>query len=245
MVMADNSLLGTLLPSRKLCFTFENSIYNCSMQIKDANGVRDFFVPLVSKKETDCMPSLAVEVCGESIEITITPVATDLQAHINDAQSDFEKRTWKDKLLFKFLSKALSAMDAICLRTACRYRIDDLPDHAMLSVRLFGHVRGNSALLDWFDIHPIIYMYYEINCGTYYLSPINVRALDRPNMIKSARNLILLNWGWYALLTYPLQMCRIKTLTKDMKILKALQKFYCLSPQKRQKLCARWGVDRF
>lgn len=222
-------------------FEFDNSIYDCDLQIKDLAGVRTYHIPVLNAEEGNDN-IFETDILGDSIEITLTPVAANLSSHMNEIRSDLKQEGWKGKLLFGFLNKVLSSLDGLCLRTSCTYRISDISDNSVYLVRLSGYVHGSTIIADLFNIFPIMYMHYEVLRNYNSFEPINALALNRKDIIRDAKKLAVLDFGLHTLIMYPIKVSRAKRLTKDKKVKKTLQKFYRLTPEKRQQLFDNWDA---
>lgn len=90
---------------RHIFFRFENSPYDCLLQIRDTSGFREFYVPIVTA-EGEAPHIFETDVCGDSFELNLIPVAADLSEHINEFRANLEKDRTGGKLLSFFVSKA-------------------------------------------------------------------------------------------------------------------------------------------
>ncbi len=88
------------------------------------------------------------------------------------------------------------------------------------------------------------YMFYEVFCFGSKVQLINAFETNRKSIIKTAKRLssvdAFVNGIFMTLFTYPIQVGRIRHLSKNKKIFKTLYKFHNMTPDNRQKL-----LDKF
>lgn len=228
---------------RHIFFRFENSPYDCLLQIRDTSGFREFYVPIVTA-EGEAPHIFETDVCGDSFELNLIPVAADLSEHINEFRANLEKDRTGGKLLSFFVSKAASLLDtavsSLLLLVGCQFRISDVFPDAMFDVRLSGCRVGSKLAEEIFDMFPVLYSFYEINCGSQFFSPENTWSLNREELVRSVKRTTLMDFGLHCIITYPIQGFRAKRLTANKRVRKVIQKFYTLSPEEREKQMEKW-----
>ena len=221
---------------KRIRFEFESTMYDCLLKIRDDNGIREFCYPLVSQ-QNECGYFLETDICGDSFDVILTPIVIDLQKQLNQS---FPPADWKEQLLEKIATKALGVLNDLLLRVKCKYHIDKFEEHEIFHVRQFGYIHGNTVSANVFELLPILYIYYELQSGTHFWEPVDVESQNRREIIRATRKISLLNFGLDCLFMYPIQVHRIKVLTKNKKVLKILKKFYRLTPEKRQQKMDKW-----
>lgn len=218
----------------KLQLNFTDSIFDCKAIIQDAYGRQELSLPLISGGE-DAPKSAEIEVSDGEFLLTLRPVPVDYK----DALDEMERTTFKDKLLHKLLEKGLGFLEDIVLRVGCTYRLSGVNDGDLLTVNCQMYASDHGWLADLFELIPVMYMYYEIEHRGKPLGPSEAWAINRDDLVKSARKIALLQFGVGLIFTYPLRVGRVKRLVKDRKIKRKLQKFYALPDQKRQAIRAK------
>lgn len=208
----------------KLRLEFTNSLYDCSLQLRDGYGIRDLYFPLAGEDE-NAPKSAVLEVSGGDFELTLIPTAVNSKEMLDE----LEHNTWRDRLINKVVEKGLSLLENNLLRVGCTYRVSGANDRDVLfiSSQCYGH---DSA---W-DLIPMAYIYYEVEHYGKPLVPTAAWGLNRDEVVKAAKKLAFMDFGPELIFTYPIGISRIKRLTKDKKLMKILQTFYSLPEEERQ-----------
>lgn len=233
------------LSVRPVQIVFDYAPYDCRVEIVDMVGRREFTFPLATITEED-QPRMSLDVYGDSVTLTLTPLASDFKPLKEDIQETM-KDGWKEKLLGGLANMALSALSEICLRVACTYRVTLPPAETgengtvptVIRAELRGYFRSGMLLTAALDLLPVVYAYFEASLDGSVPPLEKARGVNRREVIRLAR-LYALAGIMTSILFYPLEVGSVKRFTKDKKVNRAMIKFYRLSPEKRQKLRDRW-----
>lgn len=219
----------------RILFVLKESIYDCSLQITDANGSRCYRIPALNNDTETAEPSVIVDVWGESCDVTVIPLVPDYRKELNALEED----TWKDKVAKKTAKVMLASMENMFLRVGCSYCLRGLTDGDRVDIRLQRHVFGSFDRFDLLDLIPVAYQFFEVSQFNTRFEPIGAFATNREEVVTSARTLELVgslaNGPLASLLIYPIQVGRIKRLSKNKKVFRVISKLHRMSDEKRKK----------
>lgn len=219
----------------RIKFNLDDSIYACELMIRDEKGERKIKLHIYDP-EGNGENFAEVDVCGETLEIITVPQMEDYKAEINK----LETHGLGEKIAKKFASAALAAVEKDVLRVGCRYRVQNLKDGDEVTVRLQSYAFGSAAGELIFDFLPVMYMFFEVYTAEGRMEPLDAYAVNRKEVLKTNKVLALLNFGIHLIVTYPIQMTRVRVLTRKGKIRRTLRRFHFMSEEKRQKKLARF-----
>ncbi len=212
----------------KVSLIISNSLYNCEVIIKDLFGSKNYTVNL-QDKQSDL---LEIDIESSSFELTLVPKMVDYQF----ASSNMEIQNWKDKLAQKVGNALCSMLDKMLLRVGCTYIISGIKENDVIYVSGQEYVFGTFDKFDLFEFIPMAYMFFEVSCRGVLFECSNAFAINRKEVISSAKKLVCLDFGLHLIFTYPIQVGRIKKLTSRRKVNKTLIKFTKLNEKERQKV---------
>ena len=211
----------------KLSLFFSNSLYNCEAIIKDTSGIKKYITNFEDKQSN----FLEIDVESSSFELTVIPKMPDYKS----AFLDMEVQNWKDRLAQKVGNALCSTLDKMLLRVGCTYMISDTKENDIICICGQEYIFGTFDKFDLFELVPMAYMFFEASCNGDLCKCSDAFALNRKEVISSAKKLILIDFGLHLLFTYPIQIGRIKKLTSDRKVKKTLVKFNTLDKKEREK----------
>ena len=212
----------------KLSLFFSNSLYNCEAIIKDISGIKKY-VTNFEEKQSDF---LEIDVESSSFELTVIPKMPDYKS----AFLDMEVQNWKDRLAQKVGNALCSTLDKMLLRVGCTYMVSNTKENDVICICGQEYIFGTFDKFDLFELVPMAYMFFEASCNGDLCKCSDAFALNRKEVISSAKKLILIDFGLHLLFTYPIQIGRIKKLTSDKKIKRTLIKFNTLDKKEREKI---------
>jgi uncharacterized lipoprotein YehR (DUF1307 family) len=212
----------------KLSLFFSNSLYNCEAIIKDISGIKKY-VTNFEEKQSDF---LEIDVESSSFELTVIPKMPDYKS----AFLDMEVQNWKDRLAQKVGNALCSTLDKMLLRVGCTYMISDTKENDIICICGQEYIFGTFDKFDLFELVPMAYMFFQASCNGDLCKCSDAFALNRKEVISSAKKLILIDFGLHILFTYPIQIGRIKKLTSDRKVKETLIKFNMLDKKEREKI---------
>ena len=207
---------------------FSNSPYDCEVIIKDTSEIHNYVVN-VSDKQSDL---LEIDVESSRFELTLIPKMPDYKS----AFSDMEIQNFKDRLAQKIGNTLCSVLDKMLLRVGCTYIISDTKENDIICICGQEYIFGTFDKFDLFELVPMAYMFFEASCNGDLCKCSDAFALNRKEVISSAKKLILIDFGLHLLFTYPIQIGRIKKLTSDRKVKRTLIKFNILDKKEREKI---------
>lgn len=219
----------------KICFSLKESIYDCKLEITDIRGCRSYLISPVEVPD----PCLSVEIDAAEFDLSVTPLMGDVNAMVGE----LEVQDWKDKLAQKAVKVMLSAFDKMILRVGCRYHIRGLRDGDRLELTMVNYTFGTFDRLDLLELLPVMYMFFQASGPKGVFVPLDAWQTNRREVVKAAKMLALTdalgNGLLWTLFSYPIQVGRVKHLTKNRKMYKVLSKFYNMSEEKRRKIMER------
>ena len=211
----------------RLSLDFSNSPYDCEVIIKDTSEIHNYVVNL-SDKQSD---SLEIDVESSNFELTLIPKMPDYKS----AFSDMEIQNFKDRLAQKIGNALCSVLDKMLLRVGCTYMISDTKENDIICICGQEYIFGTFDKFDLFELVPMAYMFFEASCNGDICKCSDAFAMNRKDVVSSAKKLVLIDFGLHLLFTYPIQIGRIKKLTSDRKVKKTLVKFNTLDKKEREK----------
>ena len=211
-----------------LSLFFSNSLYNCEAIIKDTSGIKKYVTNFEDKQSN----FLEIDVESSSFELTVIPKMPDYKS----AFSDMEVQNWKDRLAQKVGNALCSTLGKMLLRVGCTYMISDTKENDIICICGQEYIFGTFDKFDLFELVPMAYMFFEASCNGNLCKCSDAFALNRKEVISSAKKLILIDFGLHLLFTYPIQIGRIKKLTSDRKVKETLIKFNMLDKKEREKI---------
>ena len=211
----------------RLSFDFSNSPYDCEVIIKDTSEIHNYVVN-VSDKQFDL---LEIDVESSRFELTLIPKMPDYKS----AFSDMEIQNFKDRLAQKIGNTLCSVLDKMLLRVGCTYMISDTKENDIICICGQEYIFGTFDKFDLFELVPMAYMFFEASCNGDICKCSDAFAMNRKDVVSSAKKLVLIDFGLHLLFTYPIQIGRIKKLTSDRKVKKTLIKFNTMDKKEREK----------
>ena len=211
----------------KLSLFFSNSLYNCEAIIKDISGIKKY-VTNFEEKQSDF---LEIDVESSSFELTVIPKMPDYKS----AFLDMEVQNWKDRLAQKVGNALCSTLDKMLLRVGCTYMISDTKENDIICICGQEYIFGTFDKFDLFELVPMAYMFFEASCSGDICKCSDAFAMNRKDVVSSAKKLVLIDFGLHLLFTYPIQIGRIKKLSSDRKVKKTLIKFNTMDKKEREK----------
>ena len=217
----------------KITLVLKESIYDCRIKITDSHGERFYYISALC--EEGMTSSIISDVFDNEFSISLIPIMSDTQSVLNE----IEENNWKDKLAKKATSFLMNSLDKMILRVGCDYRVVGLQDGDRLDITLQNYVFGTFDRFDILELVPMIYSFFEIANFNDYYKLTDAYETNRKAVLKFAKSFafaeVLGNGLFVTLFTYPIQVSRVKRLTKNKKILKVLTKFNGLSGIERQR----------
>ena len=126
----------------------------------------------------------------------------------------------------------------IILRVSCQYRVSGALDGDCIDLNYRTYVHGCKALNDNLELIPMIYAFFEVADKNGRLKPTGAYGSNRREVIRMARRWTLfdsIGLGSFGfLLTYPIQLGRIKYLSKGKRVLKKINKLNCMGEDERR-----------
>lgn len=229
----------------KIILALKETIYDCKIKITDSQGERYYYLSLLCEEGLNTS-SVIAEVFDNDFTLSVIPVMPDTKSALNQV----EAINWKEKLAKKAANLVINAIDKMILRVGCDYHIVGIQEFDHLDIRLQNYAFGTFDRFELFGLLPMLYMFFEVSNFNALYKLTNAYETNRKEVIKFAKKLALgSSLGWEILLApfiYPIQIGRIKRLTKNRKIRKVLTKFNNLNATKRQRLLKKMEkfVDR-
>ena len=217
----------------KITLQVSNSLYNCDVIVTEPAGTHRYSIDL-----SQAYPAHAeqeIEIQYADIELTVMPKMADYRSIL----SETETVGWKDKLANKVAGALFLLVDKTLLRVGCKYRITGLKDGDCLTLCGQEYVFGTFDRFDLFELIPMAYMFFEASYEGARCEITDAFAMNRKEVVSSAKKLTLLDFGLQLIFTYPIQVGRIKHLTSHRKIKKTLLHFHKMNDQQRQKILAK------
>jgi hypothetical protein len=215
----------------KVSLHFLSGIYNCEVIIKDTLGTRNYDVNLEAVAP-DSHHVVEIDVENDNFELTVIPKMTDYES----ALADMDIQNWKEKLAQKAVNALLSALDKMMLRVGCTYVISKVKEHDVIYLTPQEYLFGTFDKFDLFELIPMAYMFFEASYNGALCKCSNAFPINRKEVVSCAKKLSLSDFGLHLILTYPIQVGRIKKLTSNKKVKRTLIKFHRLNEQETRKI---------
>ena len=218
----------------KITFVLKESIYDCKLQITDLHGSHYYLLPAINddKNPEQC---IVADVYGSEFDLALIPLMPDTSS----VYQELEENNWKDKLAKQASKLLLNSLDKTMLRVGCNYHISGLQDGDRLDISLQSYAFGTFDRFEILELIPMCYMFFEVSIFNNYHKLTDAFETNRKDVLKFARTIAfadVLGIGFFlTLFTYPIQVGRIKHLTRNKKVLKTLTKFNNLSDTERQR----------
>lgn len=212
-------------------FILEDSCFDCNFRIRDLQGERDYYIRSAISENMQ-FNYLDIEVFGSDFDLSVIPIIPDYKKDINNEKV----KGLRDKLVKKASSKIFLTCIDMLLRIGCTYQIKGLSNGDVVNIKSKQYVFGIIDRYDLLGLLPMVYMFYEVSYGGKRFELKNAFGVNRKEVIKTARIILLMNFGINLIFTYPFQIIRVKHLTKNRKVNKILMMFNCMNDKQRQKL---------
>lgn len=213
----------------KISIALKESIYDCKIRITDSAGSRDYYIKL-----EDTCNIITAEVFNSDFTISLIPVMAEITPIINE----IEENTWKDKLAKKASNILVNLLEKMVLRVGCDYAVCNISDGDRLDITLQNYIFDTFDRFDLLELLPMCYAFFEVANFNKFYKLKNTCGLNRKDVIKFARSFalgdILGNGLFGVLFSYPIQVFRIKHLSKNKKVFKTLRKFNNFTDDERQ-----------
>ena len=217
----------------KISLVLKESIYDCKIKIIDSHGERYYYISALCE-EGMTSSSITAEVFDNEFSLSLIPITADVKSVLEE----IEENDWKDKLAKKATGFLMNSLDKMILRVGCNYHIEGLQDGDRLDITLQNYVFGTFDKFDILELVPMCYMFFEVANFNEYYKLTDAYETNRKDVLKFAKTFafadVLGNGFFLTLFTYPIQVSRVKRLTKNKKISKVLTKFNNLSDAERQ-----------
>lgn len=222
---------------KRLNFVLNEAGY-CKIKVTDLNGQRCFFMNSEEKASV-----FEVDICGDRFDLTVTPIAPDLLKDLDEIE-EFERNTFKGKILYKTASSLASFASDMFFYVECTYHVEDFRDGDTLNINMtvFSYPSNDFLksplwwLTDIWDLFPVMYMLYEVSLDSKRIEPVNTLCIDRKKTIKNVRKFIIFNSAFLeTIIDYPINMMRVRYLSREKKIFSSLLKFSKMDEEKRWK----------
>ena len=218
----------------KITLVLKESIFDCKIKITDSKGSRYYYISTLFDDEATT-PFVTAEVFDNDFDLTLIPIAPDTKSILNE----FEDNTWKDKFAKKAAKVLFSSLEKAILRVGCTYRAEGIQDGDRLDINIQSYTFGTFDRYGLLELLPMMYMFFEASVFNKRFCLIDSYETNRKDVLKVAKTLMLTgilgNGLFVTMLTYPIQVGRVKRLTKNKRISKVLRKFNSLSDAERQK----------
>ena len=182
----------------RLSIDLSNSPYDCEVINKDRSEIHNYVVN-VSDKQSDL---LEIDVESSRFELTLIPKMPDYKS----AFSDMEIQNFKDRLAQKIGNTLCSVLDKMLLRVGCTYIISNTKDDTVIRIESREYIFGTFDKFDLFELVPMAYMFFEASCNGDICKCSDAFAMNRKDVISSAKKLVLIDFGLHLLFTYPIQI---------------------------------------
>lgn len=219
----------------KITIGLKESIYDCKIKITDSKGSRSYYISALSDDEKTTS-SITIEVFDNHFDLTLIPVMPNTSAVLNE----LEENNWKDKLAKKASKLLFDTLEKVILRVGCHYRIGQIQDGDSLDVALQTYAFGTFDRYNLLELFPVAYMFFEVFQGNKRFNLITAFETNRKEVIRAARGITLagalgIGFLFTSIFVYPIQIGRVKRLTRNKKISKTLTKFNNLGDIERQR----------
>ena len=222
----------------KISLYFSKFIYDCEISVVCENMTRNYFVEMNDIGDED-HTMLEIEVDNSDFQLIVTPKIANFGASV----SQMDVHDWKDKLAQKVGEALFSMLDKTILRIGCVYDVSDVRENDTLFIWQQEYVFTTWDVCDILELFPVCYAFAEVMHNGKLCSCIDAFGTNRKEVLKLVRLFTLADFGWHLIFTYPLQVSRVKRLSRNRKVKRTLLKFNKLSEEKRQKVLEK--MDEF
>ena len=222
----------------RLEFNLQNSGL-CKITINDSGYIRHFF--LNSEENTT---KAEMDIYGNSFDLTIIPMQPDLMKDFDEIE-EVDRNTLKGKILYKIASKAANFAKDIFFCVECTYHIENFCDGDVINITslVYSYRSNDFSHTLWLlspempdAVFPVGYMFYDVLLNSDRIEPKNTHCINRKATIKQARKFVIAGSAIFLqVISYPIQMLRIRYLSREKKIFSSLLKFSKMKEDKRWK----------
>ena len=198
-----------------------------NIRIKDGNEIKCIY------SETDNIEKIfEVDIIEESFDLILTPMMPSVKTS--------GSKKLKDKLKEKFISATESFAKDMYFFAECIYHVEKFNDGDTISINMtvYYYPSNNSgaSLID-LDVvlFPVQYLFYDALLNDQRLEPKGINCLNRKKVIKRAIPFLLIGSDGIQIISYPLQMIRIRRLSRPRKIYSKLLEFSKMNFENRIK----------
>lgn len=222
----------------KIIFSLKESIYDCKLKITDTQG--DCYYLIRAPKDNDTpIEYITVDVCGTEFDLELIPLFPDVDSALNE----IDNKHWTDKFVKKAAKGLFESLEKMILRVGCNYHISKLQDGDRLDINLQCYTFGTFDRYNILEMIPMMYMFFDVCHFNKRFTTTKAFETNRKDVLKSAKIWALsdgfVNGLFLGLLTYPIQVGRIRHLSKNKKINKVIHKLCHMSEIERQKIFAK------
>ncbi|MBE6633770.1 MAG: hypothetical protein E7620_05455 [Ruminococcaceae bacterium] len=175
---------------------------------------------------------LSVELSeSEGVEITVTPTA-----HPGESDPLAPTSRGFDRFLRETLRHAAAiTRNRLLLRVGREYLLTNLQDGERLSLTHHTFVSEPIHLLRLMESAPVIYSFFELKRENGTAKTVRAMPANREDLFLVERATMLRGIGLKTILSYPFRMGRIKRLTRERRLRRALKKYSLMSDEEREK----------
>lgn len=202
------------------------------MRIVDSSGTRYFHME--TEKEAK---NMEIDVFGDSFDLTVTPLFPDNEKIFKDEKP----KNFIDKAAKKALTSLVKFSKDMYFMTECTYHLEKYHDGDTVNIKMLifsfpsNDWGENLYYLDLVQF-PVQYMFYNVSLDEKRLEIQGTSCLNRKKVIRRARPFLLAGTdGLLTILSYPIQMIRIRYLSGKRKIFSTLLNFSRMDEEKRWK----------
>ncbi len=202
------------------------------MQITDSSGTRYFYME--TEKEAK---NMEFDIFGDSFDLIVTPRFPDNEKIFKDEKPE----KFMDKLGKRAIKSLVNFSKDMYFMTECAYHFENFHDGDTVNIKMTIYsFPSNNWGENWLYIEligfPVEYMFYDASLSGKRLEPKSALCLNRKKVIRRARPFLLVSYdSLLTIISYPLQMIRIRYLSGKRKIFSTLLNFSRMDEEKRWK----------
>lgn len=206
------------------------------MQIIDSSGSRYFHME--TEKEAK---NMEIDIFGDSFDLIVTPLFPDSEKVFKDEKPE----KFMDKLEKKALKSLVNFSKDMYFMTECTYRFENFRDGDTVNIKMTIYsFPSNDWGENWLYLEligfPVQYIFYDVSLSGKRLEPKSTLCLNRKKVIRRARPFLLVSYdSLLTVISYPIQMIRIRYLSGTRKIFSTLLKFSRMDEEKDGNISAR------